>query len=100
MGNISGLSKAAVLRALYDASKQRELGGLGALDPRGRRAMTLSEAQAVVEERGDDLYFDYLNGRVLKVDLKGDRFDPRLYDRDNGTGAAQRAIGALRADRA
>lgn len=92
MIDISGLDKAAVLRALYNASKQQ---GLGALDPRGRRAMTLPEARAAIEERGDDLYFDYLNGRVLKVDLGKDAFDPRLYDRDNGDGAARRALGTL-----
>lgn len=31
----------------------------------------------------------------MKVDLAGGAFDPRLYDRDNGSGAAQRAIDAL-----
>lgn len=38
------------------------------------------------------IYFDYLQGRVMKVDLAGDELDPRLYDRDNGEGAARRAI--------
>lgn len=27
--------------------------------------------------------FDYLYGRVLKVDLSGDEFEESLYDRDN-----------------
>lgn len=40
--------------------------------------------------------FDYLHGRVLKVDLSGDEFDERLYDRDCGAGAAQRAVDSIR----
>ena len=42
------------------------------------------------------LYFDYLYGRIMKVDLSRDYFDPRLYDRDNGPGAAERAIQRLK----
>jgi len=30
----------------------------------------------------------------MKVDLSGDEFDPRMYDRDNGQGAALRAINS------
>ena len=41
-------------------------------------------------------YFDYLYGRVLKVWIKGDELDSRLYNRDNGEGAAERAINTLR----
>jgi hypothetical protein len=40
-------------------------------------------------------YFDYLQGRVMKVSLEGDELDARLYDRDNGEGAAAEAISAL-----
>jgi hypothetical protein len=29
----------------------------------------------------------------MKVDLSKDAFDPWLYDRDNGQGAAARALG-------
>src|SRR3990172_7453750 len=41
MINISGLNKAAVLAALYNASKQQ---GMGVLDASGRSDMTISEA--------------------------------------------------------
>lgn len=34
--------------------------------------------------------------RVLKVDLSGEEFDERLYDRDCGEGAAQRAVDSIR----
>jgi hypothetical protein len=47
--------------------------------------------------RGGKGTFDYLNGRVLKLDLRDDaEFDPRLYDRDNGEGKAARVIENLR----
>lgn len=39
--------------------------------------------------------YDYLYGRVMKVDLAGDEFDERLYDRDCGEGAAQRAVDSI-----
>jgi hypothetical protein len=41
------------------------------------------------------IYFDYFNGKVMKVDIANDEFDPYLYDRDNGPGAAQYAIDRL-----
>lgn len=102
--DISGLSKAAVLAALYNASKQQ---GMGFVHTRGQRDMTEEEAAAELG-LGDDhvrefggsfraqTYFDYLHGRVLKVDLSGDQLNPRLYDRDNGEGAAARVIARLR----
>lgn len=40
-------------------------------------------------------YFDYLYGRVLKVDLSGNAFDEHLYERDNGVGSASRALAPL-----
>ena len=33
---------------------------------------------------------------IMKVNLSGDEFDGWLYDRDNGEGAAQKAIDKLR----
>jgi hypothetical protein len=46
---------------------------------------------------GQTTYFDYLQGRVMKVDLSNnEEFDPWLYDRDNGQGAAAEVIEALR----
>lgn len=32
----------------------------------------------------------------MKIDLSGDSFDTRLFNRDNGEGAAEMAIKALR----
>ena len=57
--------------------------------------MTLDEARKLID--AGKTYFDYLKGRVMKVDLGGNDFDPSWYDRDNGKGAAQRAIDTLKA---
>ena len=89
--NIAGLSKAHVLQALFNASRQQ---GMGFLDRSGARPMTLEDAASYTDD--GRLYFDYLRGRVLKVDISGDGFAPHAYDRDNGAGAAARAIAQLR----
>lgn len=88
--NIAGISKPAILAALFNASRQQ---GMGVLDARGREPMTEGEAAKVIEEEGMD--FDYLRGRVMKISIDGDELNPRLYDRDNGQGAAERAIAHL-----
>ncbi len=93
MINISKLDKAEVLAALYNASKQQ---GMGFLHARGREPMNAAQAAEEIESmKPYGSYFDYLHGRVMKVDIGGDHLDPRLYDRDNGEGAAARALQTL-----
>jgi hypothetical protein len=89
--SILGLDKAEVLQALFNASKQQ---GMGFMDKTGAVPMSLDEAR---QELKSNTYgrFDYLRGRVMKIDLSGDSFNPRLYDRDNGQGAAARALKPL-----
>lgn len=104
--DIKGLDKAEVLAALYNASKQQ---GMGFFHSRGGSDMTVEEAQKEIE-LGDDhqrkypeiigkpdssMYFDYLHGRVMKVAIGKDELDPYGYDRDNGPGAALRALAPL-----
>lgn len=108
--SIKGLDKAAVLAALYNNSQPVGMGWLQAV-PGG---MTVEDARKEMDA-GDDrrrmfpdtppnfidatprLYFDYLRGRPLKVDLSGDEFSPWGYDRDNGgPGTAARIVEALR----
>ena len=89
MIDIKGLNKAEVLKELYNNSKVQ---GLGILHATGRD-MTTEEAE---EELKQGTYFDYLHGKVMKVDLSKDEFDERLYDRDNGQGKAQRVIDEIR----
>lgn len=102
--NIAGLDKAAILAALHNGTRAL---GMGRLHDIGRD-LTVEEARTIMGI-GDDstqmfgdmgrkreLYFDYVQGRPIKVDLSGDEFDPWLYDRDAGQGAAARAIAKLR----
>lgn len=87
--NLSGLNKGEVLAALYNASKPLGMGFMH-FDP---APMQAEEAESLLKGQ---TYFDYLKGRVMKVDLSGEELDPYLYDRDNGQGAAQRVIDSLR----
>lgn len=102
--DISGLDKADVLAALYNAAgcfgmgamqfvpgdmtREDALNAIGGGDDLARNFPDLPR-------RKQELYFDYLKGRVMKVDLSGDVLDSRLYDRDNGDGAAARALAPL-----
>lgn len=89
--DIRTLDKAAVLAALYNRSKVQGMGFLQAKPG----PMTVDEARSLLAN--EHVSFDYLYGRVMKVDLSGDSFDPWVYDRENGDGAAERALSVLRA---
>lgn len=112
MIDIANLDKAAVLAALFNASRQQ---GMGFLSLEGANPMTVEDAQAEIDQalkRFDDFAtqydkpaghyheqaydYDYLRGRVMKVNISKDEFSERLFDRDNGPGAAARAIDAIR----
>ncbi len=88
MIDISKLNKGEVLAALYNNSKPLGTGRL-CYKP---TPMTKEEAETLLETR---TYFDYLVGRVMKVDLSKDTFSPAGYDRDNGEGAAESALHNL-----
>jgi len=88
MISLKGLNKADVLAALYNASHPQGMGFMAYdKEPMGRE-----EAESLL---ANYTYFDYLKGRVMKVELGNDSLDPWGYDRDNGPGAAQRAIDAM-----
>jgi hypothetical protein len=87
--NIKNLNKAAVLAALYNNSKPLGMGFLH-YDP---RPMTENEAQELLDD--GQTYFDYLKGRVMKIELSGDELSTWLYNRDNGTDAAEKALAPL-----
>jgi hypothetical protein len=88
MINISKFRKAQVLAALYNNSRVQ---GMGVYQAKPG-IMFEKEAEALLQE---NTTFDYLYGKVMKVDLSGDEFKPHSYDRDNGEGAAQRAIDSI-----
>lgn len=90
MIDVSHLSPAAVLAALYNASRPQGF-GIMHFTPEN---MTEEEATAILGGR-KSARFDYLKGRVLKVEINGRDVDPYLYDRDNGAGAAERAISSI-----
>ncbi len=90
MVNIKGLDKAEVLMALYNRAKPQGASFLHyAPNPLSKEeAITLLKTHT---------YFDYVQGRVMKVDLKSNvEFEEYLYDRDNGDSAAASAISFLR----
>ena len=90
--SIAGLSKAKVLAALYNASKQQ---GMGFMHQRGALGMTEEQAATELEH---SKYFDYLHGRVMKIALDSDDLETSLYNRDNGQNAAERVIAQLRSE--
>lgn len=106
--DVGDMTPAEVLRRLYNASWPK---GLGLLNYEADE-MTLEQAQAIVDGclarlpehaksepdryvhlRKQALYFDYFKGRVLKIYLDERPLFVALYDRDNGQGAAARALG-------
>ena len=52
--------------------------------------MELEEAETILENR-TGTYFDYLRGRIMKVDVSEPE-DSRLYNQDNGPMAAETAL--------
>lgn len=84
--NIRGMDKAVVLAGLYNGARPQGMGFLQ-YDP---KPMTVEEARKILD--AGQTYFDYLKGRVMKIDLSRDEVDTQLYNRDNGPGAAERAL--------
>lgn len=103
--DITGLEPAAVLQALYNGTRAQGMGILHDMS----NGMSLEQARETFSKntfrpssRGEDMWFDYVYGRPLKVCfIKQDdkmilgRTD--LYDRDAGRGRAKMLIDELRA---
>lgn len=98
MVSTKGLNKADVVAALYNAARPQGLGFMQ-YDP---KPMTREEAEELLKHESIpdgrvSIYFDYLKGRVLKVDLSSDdEFNPAMYDRGNGPCTAELVIEHLR----
>jgi hypothetical protein len=80
------MTNAEKLARLYNRARPQGLGFLQATP----EPMTTAEAQALLDK--GRTYFDYLQGRVMKIDPTREPLDTRLYDRDNGFGAAEDAL--------
>ena len=90
MADISGLDKAQVLAALYNAARPQGMGFMQ-YDP---TPMSVDEARGLLQRTAN---FDYLKGRVMKLNFNGDELVTIWYDRDNGEGSAEMVINSLRA---
>lgn len=98
-----GLPKVEVFLALYNNARPQGMGLENAqpIDMLPQEAERWLAGENVDGYRSpftkNPLSFDYVNGRILKVDLKDDDgFWAGLYDRDNGEGRAAEVIGRLR----
>lgn len=87
--DISKFNKAEVLAALYNNARGQGMGMIHYTQEK----MTTEQAQQILDD--GETYFDYLQGRVMKVDLSGDELNTRLYNRDNGENAAEKALAVL-----
>lgn len=103
MIDIKGLDKAEVLYSLWHNSHAQGMSFLGL--PQTKEGFTLDRAREIIKERGYDpegenrpccLYFDYVEGHVIKCDITNDEFEEGLYDRDCGEGVAAKAIEYVR----
>lgn len=88
--NISKMNKAKILAALYNNSKPLGMGALH-FDP---QPMTEQEAQELLDS--GQTHFDYLKGRVMKIDLSGDKLSTWGYNRDIGENAAETVLAKLK----
>lgn len=86
--NISKYDKAEILAALFNVAKPL---GLGVFHFRPA-PMTKEIAKEILKGGSD---FDYIQGRVMKINLSGNELDTRLYNRDNGKDAAETIIATL-----
>lgn len=83
--DISGLNKVDVLLALWNGASTNFWSV--------ERKLTREDALLVLNKNPS---IDYLGGKPLKVNLKGNTFNTYLYNRDNGAGLAQKIIAELR----
>lgn len=91
--DVSKLDRAEMIQALYNATS-------GVIGLPVSKPMTLDEAKEVFKsytdgEQGKRWYIDYLRGRSMKIHFGKDILDTRLFDRDNGQGAAAAALKPL-----
>ena len=96
MIDVKDIDKADVLAALFNGAMSL---GMGRLHYKSEHVMDRKEAQDIIDKmvqtHKGGYYFDYLEGRVMKVEIGLDTLDERLYDRDNGPGAARRIIEGI-----
>lgn len=95
MIDIKGIEKGVLLHQLWRFSQAQGISYLG-LPIKPVNEDTFREIIKMYQDEGRDLYFDYLMGKVMKIDISADEMDPWLYDRDNGVGQAQLVVNYIR----
>jgi hypothetical protein len=96
--SIKGIDRPLLLAALHDGTAAV---GMGVWSDLGR-SMSREEAEQAIAERsgrGEEISFDYVHGRPIKVCFIGDELrGERLYDRDcpTGDGSCARIVEGLR----
>ena len=99
--DISKFEKEEVLAALVNGASAKNVPEIGCfLKFFKQEPFTVQEAKKLILsirkfEGKRNLYFDYVHGRPLKVDLNTDELDTFLYDRDNGKDAAWEVVQEL-----
>lgn len=88
--DITGIDKAELLVGLYHGTHPVGM-GFASNNP----SFGVEDAEAAIKGEPSGR-LDYVSGRPIKVNITGDSFDPWLYDRDAGEGAAQRVVDGLK----
>lgn len=83
--DIKGLDKKEILKAMWENMKPASFYTFQNLSPPEYAAPTHPLE-----------YLDYYRGRRIKTDFSGDALDPRLYDRDAGSGALAKIVEKIR----
>jgi len=86
--SLLGLNKSDTLAALFNAARIGGRKNATRYTKMGRR-----EASDLLSKSS---YIGSLDGRSLKIDFSGERFDSSYYDRENGEGLAQTVVDELR----
>lgn len=90
--DIRNFDKAAVLAALYNRASPMGAGFMA----HEEGSMSVQEAQELIDNHHSSrLWFDYLKGRAMKVDITGDELRAGNYDSYYGAGAAEAVLKAL-----
>jgi len=90
--DIKGIDKVALVQALYNCAQPLGL-GYPHYTP---EPLTQEEA----EDLADTPWLDYVRRRLMKRSVAGDTMRTDLYNRDNGQGAAEQIIEAVRSRKA
>lgn len=94
--DITGIDRVELLRCLHNRTTAVGMGRLHDL----KRDMTYAEAEEIIRRMTnpeEELEFDYVKGRPIKVLIKGSTLlHEHLFDRDAGKGACEEVVMELK----